>query len=297
MTPLRPALGLLRLLLLEVAAVVVLHRLGGQRWLALPGDDWASWLHTSAPEDVLATCLRVVALLCAWWLLGTTVLYVAARVSRFAHAVEAVTWVTLPAVRRVADRAVAVAVTTSVVLGGSGAAIAQELATEPPIVQSLEGLPINGPALLPRVAAAEVALVGSPLPPGAAGPGVLRAGALTALGDGDPPRARTRAGPIDRGGRRSLPTIHPPQVDTPSAELATSAEPSASTHVVAPGEHLWGIATSTLARARGVPEDTLSDRDVHGYWVALIGVNRATLRSGDPSLLRPGEVLQLPAVP
>lgn len=62
-----------------------------------------------------------------------------------------------------------------------------------------------------------------------------------------------------------------------------------TTHTVVAGEHLWGIAA---ARVGG--EDV---RRVHAYWLRLISANVADLRSHDPDLIYPGEVLLLPGEP
>jgi nucleoid-associated protein YgaU len=56
------------------------------------------------------------------------------------------------------------------------------------------------------------------------------------------------------------------------------------THVVQAGENLWSIAASIVG-----PTDALP------YWRALVAQNAATLRSGDPNLIFPGEILTLPA--
>ncbi len=61
--------------------------------------------------------------------------------------------------------------------------------------------------------------------------------------------------------------------------------------VVAPGDNLWLIARASLTDARG---GRPRDADVARYWHALIAQNRSTLRSGDPSLIFPGEIVTLP---
>jgi nucleoid-associated protein YgaU len=66
----------------------------------------------------------------------------------------------------------------------------------------------------------------------------------------------------------------------------------ARAYVVQSGDNLWRIARVTLADADG----RLTDRDVARYWRAVIDANRSTLRSGDPSLIYPGEIVSLPPV-
>jgi nucleoid-associated protein YgaU len=59
------------------------------------------------------------------------------------------------------------------------------------------------------------------------------------------------------------------------------------------GDSLWLIARARLTDASGrAPGET----EVANYWRAVIAANRPTLRSGDPSLIYPGEILVLPPV-
>src|SRR6266849_4939789 len=83
------AIGIfLRLLVLvgvEVGSVPALKRLGSLPYLTTPGASisaWEGWLRSTAPQDAVISVLRLVATGCAWWLLATTVLYLAARVIR-----------------------------------------------------------------------------------------------------------------------------------------------------------------------------------------------------------------------
>jgi nucleoid-associated protein YgaU len=63
---------------------------------------------------------------------------------------------------------------------------------------------------------------------------------------------------------------------------------------VAPGDHLWSIATAALTDRWGRHP---SDAEVDPYWRRLIEANRANLAHRDnPDLIYPGQVLVLPPV-
>jgi nucleoid-associated protein YgaU len=63
------------------------------------------------------------------------------------------------------------------------------------------------------------------------------------------------------------------------------------------GDSLWTIARDHLAEVRGRRAAALSDREVAAYWVTVVGANSGGLRSGDPDLIYPGEVVELPRIP
>lgn len=75
--------------------------------------------------------------------------------------------------------------------------------------------------------------------------------------------------------------------------VAVSSAPetpgSAATIVVSKGDHLWKIS----ARHLGPDAD---DANITPYWVEVVEVNTPRLRSGDPDLIFPGEVVELPAI-
>ncbi|MGH9033301.1 MAG: LysM peptidoglycan-binding domain-containing protein, partial [Acidimicrobiia bacterium] len=82
----------------------------------------------------------------------------------------------------------------------------------------------------------------------------------------------------------------PASVSPPTTPLPAPGPPPApveaapAVHVIAPGESLWTIAAAQVA-----PE-----ADVAPYWAQVVEANRATLRSGNPNLIYPGEVVELP---
>ena len=59
--------------------------------------------------------------------------------------------------------------------------------------------------------------------------------------------------------------------------------------VVVKGDHLWKISSRYLATRSPATE-------VAPYWLRVIETNRPTLRSGDPDLIYPGEVVRLPEI-
>ena len=64
--------------------------------------------------------------------------------------------------------------------------------------------------------------------------------------------------------------------------------------VVRAGDNLWGIARASLERSgRAQPTDT----DIARYWHTVVTANRSTLRSGNPALIFPGEIVTLPPPP
>jgi hypothetical protein len=65
-------------------------------------------------------------------------------------------------------------------------------------------------------------------------------------------------------------------------------------HPVVRGDNLWTIARNHLAEVRNRPTAELSDREIAAYWVMVMKENRGRLRSRDPDLIYPGEVVELP---
>src|SRR5262249_59769509 len=109
-----------------------LLRRGGVAGSPPPRHDVGRWLQQTPSEDVLLAGLRLAGLLAAWWLLATTLLYVAARVARLHRAAHALGWATLPVVRRWADRAVAVSIVAAGALGAARPAAAGPPTTTAP---------------------------------------------------------------------------------------------------------------------------------------------------------------------
>jgi nucleoid-associated protein YgaU len=84
----------------------------------------------------------------------------------------------------------------------------------------------------------------------------------------------------------------PTPAPTPTTARATAPAVGVRIHVVVSGDNLWQIARTEVARMSG--SERVSDAQIAPYWQRVIAANRATLRSGDPSLIFPGEVVALP---
>lgn len=166
LNPMKRAGSLVLLASFETAAIVVLHRLGGLDWMRIPWSNMDMWLELAPLEDVVAATLRTVALAIAYWVAASSGLYLLARVTRFPGLVRATAWATLPPIRRVIDRAIAVTVTTAALAAPVAPALANQVpATTEPIVYQIsdEGVPtpVNPPTIEPTLIA----------PPGTEGAG------------------------------------------------------------------------------------------------------------------------------
>lgn len=249
---------LILLLAAEVAAVIGLHRLGGVDGFTIPRQDLGRWLQQTPSEEVLLAGVRLAALVAASWLLGSTLLYVGARVARLHGAAYALGWATLPVVRRWTDRALAVSIVAASALGAT-----RPVGADPPPTTTAP------PAVVVDVDHRD----------------------RSTLPDLPPATARTGRGtePSSAG------TVPPLLLSLPvePAPPAPARVPDA-THTVMAGEHLWSIAGATVVARTGRSVEALAPADIAPFWVRLVERNRARLRSGNPSLVYPGEVVELP---
>ncbi|MDF1596709.1 MAG: LysM peptidoglycan-binding domain-containing protein [Acidimicrobiia bacterium] len=243
------------LLAFEGFAISALHRLGsrpgfGIRWTDLPAP-------TTRLDDAVASGLRYLTLTLAYWLLASTVLYVCARLVDLQAALRAVQWATLPVVRRLVDRTLAVGLTVGTLVTPAQAMVQ----TVPPPVEQIY---IPTPAGVPEEPVVDAQTV-------------------------VPPWASLPAAPPPAGNPSTDLLDHEPVDSLPANLLFDGSE----THAVEVGESLWSIAEHRLRLTTGTPP---SDAATATYWVELIAANRDRLISGDPDLIYPGEVLVIPPV-
>jgi len=135
--PVKRLLQLIALFLTEAAAIVALVSIGRAPFMKID-------LRAADPIDSLMALLRLVALGAVLWLTASTVAYVAAGARR----ARLPRWFTIPFVRRVVDRAIAI----TIVFG----AVAQPaLATAPPVIVTVDP---SGMVLPPGVRAGSAGL-------------------------------------------------------------------------------------------------------------------------------------------
>ena len=129
----------------EIGSVATLVRLGDRDDLAIPWHDLGLWLDTTSPEIAIGAAVRLLALAAACGLLGTTLGYLLARLFRVPQLVAAFGAATLPVVRRNIDRALAVTVTTAVLIAPMARASAQEAPPQEPAPTTNAGVGVQPP--------------------------------------------------------------------------------------------------------------------------------------------------------
>jgi len=269
--------GFLGLIVLTAIGAVGLHALGDVPALVV---DWSSpltWINSTDPADTIGALLRYVGLGLTYWVLTSTVLYYLAGFRGTKRRPRWLTVATLPPIRRLIDRALATSLALSIVATPIGPLYGAE--APPP-----EPAPVTF----------ELASDGIPVP---------HVGAPT---EDDKPTAGEQAAITEETtpeDTQKPATVPLPPATVPSAIISSSnstraatdeSSPRAATsYTVAHGDNLWTIAAGHLAaELDGRP----SAAEIDDYWRTVISANRDTLRSSDPNLIYPGEIITLPGV-
>jgi hypothetical protein len=121
-----------------------------------------------------------------------------------------------------------------------------------------------------------------------------------------PPGAGAATAPTSHGPVAPVTHVAIVERPAPGADVAVVRAPRPTTvpaprplaivapreHVVVRGDNLWTIARAEVVRRHA---NESSDRDVARYWARVVAANRPRLRSGNPSIIFPGEVILLPS--
>jgi len=291
-------------LAIEVLAVVVLHWAGRYEFLQVPWGALDRWLSDAPAEDVLAATIRVLGLVLGYWVLASTVLYAVSLLAGRPGLVRSASLVMLPGARRVLDGLLAVSLTggtlTSALPVASAGAVTAAQPAEPH--QAAQ-------AAAPEAIASKVAIYpqSTPLPappPEARTHHVLGGESLLDIAAhhlGDEARwTDIWAANADRIQAAGHPLDTRPQIGwtllIPDTQPAPEPPPAGADvpYVVEPGDNLWDISETRVADHLQRPPD---NAEIAPYWHETIDANQATIASGDPNLIYPGEALTLPGLP
>ncbi len=281
---------LARLVLLECSAAATLAALVrpagvGGAVHALRDGSWSWWAAGSTATLSAAVLWLAAAALTAWcW--ATTLTCVASRAVPALRPLRALDALTAPAIRRAVDRAVAVSLMCSP-LGFAFASPATAATARPPATTANDASP---PAVVRVGPDGEILIAPRP------GSG----GAARAVVSTTTTTATTAPPPTTTPPATTTPTTVPPPVPPPAPPSPAPATPSPAAaqqprrtdlYTVAPGDNFWTIAAARIAAAtRRAP----AAADIAPYWQRVVDANRSTIRSGDPNLIFPGEIVMLP---
>lgn len=245
------------------ATIRLLHGVAERPWFQIDYDDLAGWLQRTNPTDAIIAIARLAALALGYYLLVSTLLYLVALTSGSRSLIRLARPFAIPVVRSFADRLIA----GSIALGTLASPL---LASSPPPDLEARQDPVV------EVAAGYL--------PAARMVDGLDAGTVPAPPSGE--SAPPSEDPVAFAGR---PTTSPPASEpvapTPAPALGTTEV------VVREGDHLWGLAEARLAELLGrLP----LEHELAPYWRQTVDENRSLIRSGNPDLIHPGEVVVLP---
>lgn len=259
------------MLALPALGAMTLHRLSTLQWLTIDWADPMGWIAHTPPEDITAAILRHLGLIGCYWLSAASVAYTAGRLAGFSRVVAALGPVTPRIVRSVADRVVVGAVALSSLGISPMPALADR--HQPPTPNPIEIRTTVGESDVDPPA---VALVRDDYLPYAPRSPI----APDTQSESREPSAETLAA-VTRVRDDYLP--HESHAPTPS-DLEGAVE-------VQTGDSLWLIAERHLTTGLARPP---TQEELRVHWRATIDTNLPTLRSGNPDVIHPGEIITLP---
>ena len=230
----------------------------------------------SDPVDALGGVVVLIGLVMVGWMLLSTVLYMGAVASGVPALIRSVEWMTIAPVRKIVNHSVAGVIAASALTSAAPAMASP--ATPEPQVYEMDITPRSwldsGVEQQRRTEGIEAARVAHTAQRFAESAGVAARLAEYL------PHHRGAAGAV---------TV---DVDVAASEGAEEAE-EATTVTVESGDNMWVLAERQLETVLGRAP---TDQELHVYWLAVVSANAETVRSGDVSLIYPGEVLTMPSV-
>ena len=240
----------------------LLVRMRTREWLPAPHE-----ILDAPPENAIYGVIWLLALSLTGWIALTTLLSVVVYTARVPAAIRAVEWMTLPPIRRIGRRwaGLVLAMGSVTMAGAAGATVV------PPI-------PLVGGADQPVAAAPHSTDVSPDSAQGVYVPAALTPAVASARHE--------RALP----GSRSVANA-PPFLPRPITDLGSHGMMETGAYTVRSGDNLWSIsATHVASGGSGAP----SLARVVAVWRQVVALNHDRLRSGNPDLVFPGEVILLP---
>lgn len=249
----RALIATLTVVAVPAITVRLLHGIADRPWFQIEYRDFLGWLGRTALTDALTAFARLAALVLAYYLLISTVVYLVALVSGSRRFIRITRPFAIPVVRSLADRVIAGTIAV-------GALAAPLVASSPPTLGAAAGPAVTVQVIADYIPESRLVQATDP-----SVPGVLR-------------------GEVSFSGR---PVTPPPEAATPARDT-----PLGPVEVVTgPGDHLWGMAETAMTNVLGRAP---MDHEVAPYWREVVDVNRDRIRSGNPNLIQPGEVIRLP---
>ena len=305
----------------DAMLIVTLHGLGTTPLFQVDWTSTATWRGTD-PIPVLADLGRMAALVVAYWVVAVLVAHVAQAGRRRgvrsnntfpAQASQIARTLTLPALRRLAERAVGPALAVSVLASSTLTPTPAAAADDAPPIPVVVEVDIEAPLVetnlddAGRESATERGVQETepgthPAPPPGAQPGAHPEGAPTGLpgrgasttpAQGVPfPGSGVEVGHGVEAGTGGDPAGGPAAAGMQTQDQPSSPQHAATSHIVRPGDCIWDIAVGHLRSVDG----SATAGELARYWAETVAANHDSIRSGDPDLIFPGETIRLPEI-
>jgi hypothetical protein len=239
----------------------------------VPPDAFLDWVQQGDVAQTSFALLRLVGLAVIWYLAAITVLVLLARISGLRPLAFLADRLAMPWARQLLNHVLGAGLALTLA-GGIVPVATAGLAAAAPAPAATWVHPGD-----PGGSTATMTAIDDTGPDG----GVATMSRLPDGADGSPSDvAGGEALPVGRSVARATASMH---------QLADET----GTWTIAPGDHLWHVAATTLETRWQRPA---TEPEIASYWRTLIDHNRDRLAvAGDPDVVYPGQVFELPPVP